>query len=84
MPIYVGAVYYNMYIFTYNTLMFGIHLSRIYFRNIREIRIHAYMLQCVHLLFKHHIYVIHTNIQTYIHTYVHVYTYMHTYIDIHT
>ena len=29
------------------------------------------MLQCVHLLFKNHIYVIHTYIHTYIHRYVH-------------
>ena len=31
------------------------------------------MLQCVHLLFKNHIYVIHTHIHTYIHAYIHTY-----------
>ena len=52
------------------------------------------MLQCVHLLFKNHIYVIHTCIHTYIHAYIHTYiqyiqlkyTYIHSYIHtyIHT
>ena len=56
------------------------------------------MLQCVQLLFKNHIYVIHTCIHTYIHAYIHTYihtvhtikvylhtlihTYIHTYVQI--
>ena len=47
-----------------------------------HIYIHTYlhtMLQCVHLLFKNHIYVIHIYIHTYIHTYIH--SYIHIYAE---
>ena len=67
--------YIHAYIVTYHSSYNHIHIHTYIHTYIHEhTYIHTYMLQCVHLLFKNHIYVIHTYMTDHMHTYIHTYT----------